>query len=100
MRIDSPIMTNAVATGSFTGSFSGDGSNLTGIVHYTDSDTLAYINTLNVLSGSDGYTTDVELNTSSSALIMYQNTIQSLFAGIIFGNPVRTPSKRSHTHTQ
>lgn len=69
MRIDSPIMTNAVATGSFTGSFSGDGSNLTGITHYTDSDTLAYINSINVLSGSDGYTTDVELNASSSALI-------------------------------
>lgn len=69
MRIDSPIMTNAEATGSFTGSFYGDGSNLTGITHYTDSDTLAYINSINVLSGSDGYTTDVELNASSSALI-------------------------------
>ena len=31
MRIDSPIMSNAVVTGSFSGSFIGDGTNLSGI---------------------------------------------------------------------
>jgi hypothetical protein len=31
MRIDSPLMTNTVATGSFSGSFSGDGTGLTGV---------------------------------------------------------------------
>jgi len=36
----------------YTGSFYGDGTNLTGVTSYTDSDTLSYINSVGVLSGS------------------------------------------------
>jgi hypothetical protein len=50
---DSLIITNISATGSFTGTFIGDGSGLTGIIHYTDNDVLNYINSLGVLSGSN-----------------------------------------------
>lgn len=38
--------------GHFTGSFSGDGSNLLNVISYTNSDTLSYINSRNVVSGS------------------------------------------------
>jgi hypothetical protein len=40
-------------SGSFSGSFVGDGSNLSGVTSYTNSDTLTYINSLGVVSGSD-----------------------------------------------
>ena len=36
----------------YTGSFVGDGTSLTGVTSYTDSDTLSYINSVGVLSGS------------------------------------------------
>jgi len=39
-------------SGSFSGSFIGDGSQLSGVTSYTDSDTLNYINSAGVLSGS------------------------------------------------
>ena len=92
MRIDSPLMTNAVITGSFSGSFTGIG-NFTGL----EADSVEFANVLNkptLVSGSaqiaadisgsftslsasiasdiaglDGnYATDAELNASSSAL--------------------------------
>ena len=44
--------TGTSLSGSFSGSFFGDGSNLSGVTSYTDSDTLTYINTLNVVSSS------------------------------------------------
>ena len=53
-------------TGSFTGSFIGDGTQLTGVTSYTDADTLSYINSLGVVSGST--TTEAELNTATSSL--------------------------------
>ena len=40
------------ATGSFQGTFFGDGSNLTGVTSYTDTDTETYINSKSVISGS------------------------------------------------
>ena len=39
-------------SGSFSGSFIGDGSQLSGVTSYTDSDTLSYINSISVVSGS------------------------------------------------
>ena len=39
-------------SGSFSGSFVGDGSQLSGVTSYTDSDTLSYINSIGVVSGS------------------------------------------------
>ena len=50
--IDNLTLTSVNATGGFSGSFSGDGSNLTGVVSYTDTDTELYINSKNVISGS------------------------------------------------
>ena len=43
---------NAQLSGSFSGSFVGDGSQLSGVTSYTDADTLAYQNSQNVVSGS------------------------------------------------
>ena len=48
--LDTSLLT---LSGSFSGSFVGDGSQLSGVTSYTDSDTLTYINTLNVVSGSE-----------------------------------------------
>ena len=76
MILDNPIVTgslnvqNAVtasnisiaATASavyFTGSFVGDGTQLSGVTSYTDSDTLDYINSLGVLSGSAQIASDI-----------------------------------------
>ena len=50
--IDNLTLTNVEATGSFSGSFYGDGSNLTGVSNYSDADTLDFINSQNVASGS------------------------------------------------
>jgi hypothetical protein len=91
MRIDSPIMTNTKATGSFSGSFFGAitaesfNSPGLGIVSGSDqiviSDTTGYStfssslatdiasNTAALAALNDTYTTDAELNASSSALI-------------------------------
>lgn len=46
-------------TGSFSGSFYGDGSNLSGVTSYTDVDTLEYINSIGVVSSS------AQINTGS-----------------------------------
>jgi len=107
MRIDSPLMTNAVITGSFSGSFSGVG-NFTGL----EADSVEFANVLNkptLISGSaqiasdisgsftslsasiasdiaglgGEYATDAELNASSSALISaYQGADTSLSSSL------------------
>ena len=43
----------------YTGSFVGDGTSLTGVTSYTDSDTLSYINSVGVLSGSAQIAADI-----------------------------------------
>jgi hypothetical protein len=48
--LDTTLLT---LSGSFSGSFVGDGSQLSGVTSYTDADTLSYINTLGVVSGSE-----------------------------------------------
>jgi hypothetical protein len=50
----------AVTASVISGSFIGDGSGLSGVTSYTDTDTLSYINSLSVLSGS---ITDILNNT-------------------------------------
>lgn len=56
----SSLQTNILTlSGSFSGSFVGDGSQLSGVTSYTDADTLSYINTLGVVSGSS------QINTGS-----------------------------------
>ena len=42
----------AILSGSFSGSFVGDGSQLSGVTSYTDADTLTVLNNKNVVSGS------------------------------------------------
>lgn len=64
-----PVTASAGATGSFTGSFKGDGSALTGLVTdlrisgSTGSDTLSLLTDTLALSGSNGVTTVVTNNT-------------------------------------
>ena len=63
---------DATYSGSFSGSFVGDGSNLAGVTSYTNADTLTYINSLEVVSGSEqislsGFNTD-NLSEGSSNL--------------------------------
>ena len=63
--LDTALLT---LSGSFSGSFVGDGSQLSGVTSYTDSDTLAFINSIEVLSGSIAELTAVTasfLNTGS-----------------------------------
>ena len=60
--------TELILSGSFSGSFIGDGSQLSGVTSYTDADTLAFINSKAVLSGSIAELTAVTasfLNTGS-----------------------------------
>jgi len=45
-----------VVANSFSGSFVGDGSQLSGVTSYTDADTLTYINSQGVISGSEQIT--------------------------------------------
>ena len=75
MIIDNPIVTGslnvqndvtasniqvlATASGIFSGSFVGDGTQLSGVTSYTDQDTLYYINSLGVLSGSNQIASDI-----------------------------------------
>ena len=64
MRIDSPVMTNAVITGSFSGSFVGAG-NFTGL----EADSVEYANVLNkptLVSGSAQVVALVEAGTDSN----------------------------------
>ena len=51
-QLNGSTFTNIIASGSFSGSFYGDGSNLSGVTSYTNTDTLNYINSINVISGS------------------------------------------------
>jgi hypothetical protein len=54
----------------YTGSFVGDGTSLTGVTSYTDSDTLSYINSVGVLSGSAQIAANISGSfTSTSASI-------------------------------
>jgi len=55
----SATLTGTVTATTFTGSFVGDGSQLSGVTSYTDSDTLTYINTVGVLSGSAQIASDI-----------------------------------------
>jgi len=59
MRIDSPLMTNTVATGSFSGSFTGDGTGLTGVDgNPGGSDTQVQFNNNGSFGGSSNLTFD------------------------------------------
>jgi hypothetical protein len=59
MRIDSPLMTNTVATGSFSGSFTGDGTGLTGVEGIpVGSDTQVQFNDNGSFGGSSNLTFD------------------------------------------
>jgi len=51
--------TELIYSGSFSGSFIGDGSQLSGVTSYTDADTLAYINSVGVISSSAQIASDV-----------------------------------------
>ena len=87
MRIDNPISDNAIITGSFTGSFKGDGSQLTGIEHPSIpagvvsgsgqivlSDTVGY-------SALDGRVTSVEGDVS--AILAASSADKDSFAEIV-----------------
>ena len=51
-RISATNIGNVAGTSTFTGSFVGDGTALSGVTSYTDADNTAHLNSLSVLSGS------------------------------------------------
>ena len=51
-RVSGENIGDVAGTTTFTGSFVGDGTNLSGVTSYTDADTLSYINSQGVVSGS------------------------------------------------
>ena len=107
MRIDNPSIsgsisfiagtnslsgTNVSLTGSFSGSFTGDGSLLSGVTSYTDNDTLAYINSIGVISGSAQIASDISGSFTSTS-----QSIASDIADIIDGTTVITSASYALT---
>lgn len=66
-----------VIANTFTGSFVGDGTRLTGVTSYTDSDTLDYINTVGVISSSAQIASDI-----SGSFTSVSASLASSIAGI------------------
>ena len=60
------LFSNGIFTGSFSGSFVGDGSQLSGVTSYTDSDNTDHLNTLGVISGSSQITDGSGILSSSN----------------------------------
>ena len=72
----------SIFSGSFSGSFVGDGSQLSGVTSYTDSDTLAYINSRGVISGSSQLTSSYDsryLNTNGDGVVSGSSQLTSSF---------------------
>ena len=96
-----------ILTGSFTGSFLGDGSQLSGVTSYTDADTLDFINSLNVVSGSiqtlstvsdtftsvTSYTVTHNFGTKEVIVSVYENDT------LIFPSSINTPTTNTVTIT-
>jgi hypothetical protein len=94
-------------TGSFTGSFFGDGSQLSGVTSYTNADTLAFINSIEVVSGSietrstvsdtftsvTSYTVTHNFNTKEVIVSVYENDT------LIFPSSINTPTTNTVTIT-
>jgi len=59
-RVSGDNFGDVAGTSTFTGSFVGDGTQLSGVTSYTDADTLDYINSINVISGSDQVTSSLD----------------------------------------
>jgi hypothetical protein len=55
-RVSGENIGDVAGTTTFTGSFVGDGTQLSGVTSYTNADTLTYINSLEVVSGSSQIT--------------------------------------------
>ena len=85
-------------TGSFTGSFYGDGSNLSGVTSYTDADTLSFIQGYSgsysgsfvgdgsQLSGVTSYTDADTLAYINSLAVVSGSSITGSFTGSFFGD--------------
>ena len=55
-RVSGDNIGDVLGTTTFTGSFVGDGTQLSGVTSYTDSDNTSHLNTLGVISGSEQIT--------------------------------------------
>ena len=109
----SNLLLRGTASGVFSGSFLGDGSQLSGVTSYTDSDTLTYINTLGVLSGSAQIASDIsgsftDLSSSiqgrvaaqesfSSSLSTTELTLSGSFSGSFIGDGSQLSGVTSYT---
>ena len=82
MRIDNPISTNAIITGSFTGSFKGDGSQLTGIEHPDLPAGVVSGSEQIVISDTTGYSTFNDAVTLNTAKISFDAASSSKLDGI------------------
>ena len=71
-RVSADSIGNVDGSSTITGSFVGDGTNLSGVTSYTDSDTLDYINSLNVVSSS--VQIDVTATTNYSSINQYSDS--------------------------
>lgn len=85
MRIDNPISDNAIITGSFTGSFKGDGSQLTGIEHPTIPAGVVSGSEQIVISGTTGYSTLNDAVTLNTAKISFNSAASTKLDGIEAG---------------
>ena len=85
--------TNITASGIISASstvianaFVGDGSNLTGITEYTNADTLSYINSINVLSGSLQIASDISGSWQGQNFISASEVTPNLPNGTVSGS--------------
>ena len=86
-RVSADNIGNSNGSTTFTGSFVGDGSSLSGVTSYTDTDTQNYLNSIGNISGSSQV--DVTQTTNYSSINQYtdadtQNYIDSI--GLISGS--------------
>ena len=78
---------NISASGVISGStFHGDGSGLTGVTSYTNADTLTYINSINVLSGSLQIASDISGSWQGQNFISSSEVTPNLPNGTVSGS--------------
>ena len=82
-RVSSDNIGNLDGTTTFTGSFVGDGSSLSGVTSYTDADTLAYINSRGVVSGSTQITNGSGIVSSSAQISNYNTFLEIEGDGVV-----------------
>lgn len=84
------FFTGDITGSNFTGSFFGDGTGLTGVTSYTDADTLDFINSISVVSGSIEYNENLDVDLSSPEVVALIPT--SSYDGVFFDYIIKSGS--------